>query len=175
MTQRLDYTASCQRLKSLGLADFDSPPPLPERRPLYDDPEPLGVQVFRTEVSADLSGLTLPRTFFGRSLVTNATFHGTDLSESTLCWNDFESVDFSNANLHGSDLRASLYSDVDFSCTDLSACDLRQTTFTNCRFTGANLMGAFLTLSQWTAVPLSWAQRRQVRWHLTKGPEPDGG
>ena len=49
--------------------------------------------------------LSLQRTFFGRSLIQRVSFAGTDLSESDLCWNDFEEVGFAHASLQGTDLR----------------------------------------------------------------------
>jgi uncharacterized protein YjbI with pentapeptide repeats len=79
----------------LGWPDSEPAPPIPQRKPRYDDDETLGVSFFRTRVAGDLSGLTLPRTFFGRSEIKGASFRGTDLRESRLCWNDFIDVDFS--------------------------------------------------------------------------------
>jgi len=68
------------------------------------------VEFFRTRVSDDkFENLTLPRTFFGRSEIRDMSFRGTDLSESTLCWNDFIAVDFSDCDLSNGDLRASLF------------------------------------------------------------------
>jgi hypothetical protein len=59
------YPASCEVLRSLGFVDGPSPSLL-ARMPAYDDEE-LGVEFFRMHVEgADLSALTLPRTFFGR-------------------------------------------------------------------------------------------------------------
>jgi len=68
---------------------------LSERAPRHDD-EQLGVSFFRTRLAdVTLDGLTLPRTFFGRSEIRGVSFPVTDLSESTANWNDFIDVDFS--------------------------------------------------------------------------------
>ena len=51
------------------------------RAPRYDD-EQLGVNFFRTQLAdARLEGLTLSRTFFGRSEIRGVSFRGTDLSQ----------------------------------------------------------------------------------------------
>lgn len=114
----------------------------------YDDPEPLGVNFFRTFVGEgdDLSNLTLPRTFFRKSEVNDASFQSTDLTESNLCWNDFTDVDFTDAVLARSDLRTSLFNRVKFVRTDLRGADLRLSTFEDCDFDGALTTGAIFTV-----------------------------
>ena len=126
-------------------------------------------------VGDDLSNLTLPRTFFGRSEINGATFRNTDLAESNLCWNDFIDVDFTNAVLAKSDLRAALFSNVKFVSTDLSNADLRQSTFKNCDFTNAWMNGAILTHDQTAVLGLSEEQRANIAWASDDGPEPAGG
>src|SRR3954470_12120089 len=112
---RRSYEQSCLELQQSGWLRAGSLPPLPSKRPAYDDEEPLGVEFFRTQVSdAKFENLTLPRTFFGRSEIKNVSFAGTDLSESTLCWNDFVLVDFSGCDLSRGDLRAALFNSVKF-------------------------------------------------------------
>jgi hypothetical protein len=74
--ERLDYEASCRRLNVLGWADCEPTPPIPDHKPQCDDEEPLGVHFFRTRVEGDLSGLTLPRTFFGRSEIKDVNCPG---------------------------------------------------------------------------------------------------
>jgi len=89
----------------------------------------LGIQFFRTYVEdADLSNLTMPGTFFGRSEITRSSFRNTDLRSSTLCWNDFVAVDFSDA------------------C--LADCDLRASTFDGCTFERADQRGALVGSAQ---------------------------
>lgn len=78
------------------------------------------VFIFRTRVQGDFRAMSLLRTFFGRSEVSEASFHDCDLSESTFCWCDFIGVDFSDADLRASDLRASNFERVRF-----DRCDLR--------------------------------------------------
>ncbi len=171
---RASYEESCRELQRLGWLKPGPIPPLPSKRPCYDDPEPLGVEFFRTRVSDDsFEGLTLPRTFFGRSEIRGMSFQGTDLSESTLCWNDFIEVDFSDCDLSNSDLRAALFEKVNFSGADLSQADLRRSQFQNCDFSGASLRGAKLTRSQ--RLPLSTSQQQEADWQRSEGEEPGGG
>ena len=83
MPVRLNYDLSCVRLRELGLLAHDNHPPMPERLPQYDDSEPLGFSIFRTllDDALDLSDLTLPRTFFGRSQIDRVSFRNSDLHE----------------------------------------------------------------------------------------------
>jgi len=173
---RRTYEESCCELRRLGWLKTGSIPPFPARRPRYDDPEPLGVQFFRTRVSDDqFENLTLPRTYFGRSEIRDMSFRDTDLSESTLCWNDFICVDFTDCDLSHSDLRAALFEKVNFSGADLSRTDLRRSDFQNCDFSGANLQGAKLTKPHGFRLNLSAEQESQVNWEKSDGEEPDGG
>ncbi len=68
--------------------------------------------------------LTLPRTYFGRSQIGPVSFENTDISESTLCWNDFSDVDFTDADLSQCDMRASQFTGVTFVRTNLRYADL---------------------------------------------------
>ncbi len=174
-TQRLSYEASCQLLQK----DYLEPgevPPIPDRVPRYDD-DTLGVSFFRTVVGEgdDLSNLTLPRTFFGRSEVNNARFLNTDFTESCMCWNDFIDVDFSHAVLARCDMRASSFDGVKFVGADLRQADMRHADFENCDFSGAAMAGAVLTHAQGEHVSLSPAQRSEIAWTDDPGDEPDGG
>lgn len=148
---------------------------MPSRRPLHDDPEPLGVTFFRTEVSGELTNLTLPRTFFGKSEIREASFRNTDLTESTLCWCDFEAVDFSEACLRDSDLRAANFDRVNFSKCDLRGSDLRLATFMDCTFEGASMHAVKLTRAQARQVRLDRSQTREVDWQANDAEEPGGG
>ncbi len=148
---------------------------MPDHKPRYDDEEPLGVNFFRAIVEGDHSGLTLPRTFFGRSEIRSASFSNTDLQESTLCWNDFIKVDFSETDLSQSDLRASLFEDVSFVGANLQAADLRRSTFTNCQFDRASMKGATLSRLQGPELSLSASQQSEIHWVDDDGDEPDGG
>jgi uncharacterized protein YjbI with pentapeptide repeats len=171
---RLPYAESCERLQPDYL-DAGGIPPLPSRRPRYDD-ETLGVSFFRTLVEQDdLSNLTIPRTFFGRSELIGVSFENTDLSESVLCWNDFVEVNFSFAVLAKADLRAAEFSHCAFRHSDLRGADLRQSSFEDCDFDEALMDGAVLTRVQGEALSLSSAQREVIAWTTDDGPEPDGG
>jgi uncharacterized protein YjbI with pentapeptide repeats len=150
---------------------------MPDHIPRHDDPEPLGVSFFRTFVGEgdDLSNLTLPRTFFGRSEINDACFRNTDFTESNFCWNDFIDVDFSEALLVRCDIRASLFNRVKFIGCDLRDSDLRRSSFKDCDFTDAVMGGTILTRTQGAGLELSEEQRRQIKWADKNGPEPGGG
>ena len=122
---RRTYEESCSELQRTGWLDAGHLPPLPQRRPNFDDAQPLGVRFFRTRVAnAKFEFLTLLRTFFGRSEIKNVSFSGTDLSESTFCWNDFIWINFTGCDLSRSDLRAALFDSVRF-CRSMRFAALR--------------------------------------------------
>lgn len=176
MSGRLSYEQSLTHLRALGLLAEDEHPPLPSRMPRYDDEEPLGVNLFRMAVEdVALSGLTLPRTFAGRSSFERVVFANSDFSQSNFCWNDFIGCDFTGADLSESDLRASIYQQVNFESANLSGCDLRRATLEGCRFGGAQMRGAVLTRGQGEALGLDPRQRADIAWVDDAGPEPDGG
>lgn len=195
---RLSYDESCRlliRLECLSLHDCGGKlPTLPDQRPQPDDDLPFGVRFFRTWVGSgrpfglqsppdfesglkesDLENLTLPRTFFGRSEISRISFRNTDLSESTLCWNDFIQVNFTDADLSACDLRAALFTGVVFVRANLQNADLRRSSFKECDFTDADLRGAKMAHSQGDTLPLSEDQRRAVDWQESEGEEPPGG
>jgi uncharacterized protein YjbI with pentapeptide repeats len=150
---------------------------MPERLPQYDDSEPLGFSVFRVRLddALDLSDLTLPRTFFGRSEINRVLFRNTDLHESNLCWNDFNGTDFTRADLTGSDIRSSLFHKVLFINANLNGADLRGSSFLDCHFERAAMKGVLLTREQGAAMYLSETQRQSIDWRDESGPEPGGG
>lgn len=174
---RSSYEDSCRFLQQHGYLDAAALPPLPDHLPQYDDPEPLGVNFFRTMVSDEvqLDNLTLPRTFFGRSEVNKASFRNTDLTESNLCWNDFLGVDFTASVLAKADMRSSLFADVTFTKADLRGADMRRSSFERCHFDGASLDGAVLTNDQARTVLLTEEQRKVIDWRSDPGDEPGGG
>ncbi len=173
---RLTYEDSCRRLQPEYL-DPGNIPPLPDHLPKYDDPEPLGVNFFPTFVGegADLSNLTLCRTFFGRSEINNASFQNTDLTESNLSWNDLVDVDFTDSVLTHCDLRASSFYRVEFVHANLQGADLRRSSFESCDFDGALMEGAILTYKQGLMLKLSPEQRAYTSWTDDDGLEPGGG
>lgn len=187
---RRSYEESCRLLQRLGYPEMGTDgriPPLPDHRPQWGDEPPLGVSFFRTFVGQDieegdedvshrdLENLTLPRSFFGKSLVQHVSFRNTDLSESTLCWNDFVDVDFTDADLSGSDLRASIFTEVRFVRANLRNADLRRSSFEACDFTEACMQGAKLTPDQGAVSFLSASQRQEVDWQDSEGEQPLGG
>ena len=123
----------------------------------------------------NLDGLYSPRTFFGRSEIANTSAAGAELSESTLCWNDFINVDFSGAILRRADLRSSIYEQVKFVGADLSYADLRHAHFIGCEFTDAVLVGAKLTHEVGKSLGLSRTQLNAVSWQDSDGEPPGGG
>jgi uncharacterized protein YjbI with pentapeptide repeats len=157
----------------------DGRPLVPAGMPSFDDRGPLGFSFFRCMLEvADLSDLTLPRTFFGRSGFTRVRFVNTDLSESRMCWNDFIECDFSGADLSGCDMRASLFEGCKFVGADLRGADLRQSSFINCDFSGADLIDAVAeqeVADGGVTDYLDEEQRAGMEWHEAPGPEPPGG
>lgn len=126
---RLSYEESFRHLQKVGCLAEGPVFPLPDHRPQFDDESPR-VSFFRTWLGSGtpfglqasspedegggldehaLENLNLPRTFFGRSEISYISFKNTDLSESTLCWNDFIEVNFTDADLSECDLRASIF------------------------------------------------------------------
>lgn len=171
--KRLPYEESCEKLKPKYLAET---PALPDRMPRFDDNEP-GLSFYRTLVGDgdDFSNLTIPRTFFGRSEISDVSFRNSDLSQSCLCWNDFIDVDFSEADLGGADLRSSIFERVRFNNANLKGADLRHSSFEDCDFHGADLSDAVLSRSQKDLLALTTSQENVIDWRSRAGPEPDGG
>ncbi len=174
---RASYDDSIRRLQELGVLGPQEFPPLPDHLPQPEDDEPLGLSFFRTFLGddADLSNLTLPRTFFGRSEIRDISFQNTDLTESNLRWNDFINVDFSGAVLAKSDLRASVYTGVRFVRTDLRGADMRRADYEDCIFDDAVLDGAIMTRAQAATLDFSERQLASINWCEDDGPEPSGG
>jgi uncharacterized protein YjbI with pentapeptide repeats len=127
---------------------------------------------------ADRSHLTMPRTYFGRSWLICTNFTGTDLSESCLCWNDFDDCNFAGADLSGCDMRAAIFRRCSFAGAVLRGVDLRRSTFDGCDFAGAELTGAVAEGTGSRArlrELLSPEQVATVSWVEDTGPEPSGG
>jgi uncharacterized protein YjbI with pentapeptide repeats len=145
--------------------------------PCYDDEE-LGFSYFRYGLEdADNSNLTLPRTYFGRSQLSRVNFVNTDLSESRMCWNDFDECDFSGSDLSRCDMRASIFKNCKFVGTVLRGADLRRSSFEGCDFTGANLAGAVAEhRGSEGAVYNCLSHEQRAGLSLAEsGPEPPGG
>jgi len=87
-TPRRTYHESIAYLRSAQILGADESSPMPKQTPQPEDDEPLGLSFFRTRLAKasriDLSNLSLPRTFFGRSEIRDVSFRNTDLSESNL-------------------------------------------------------------------------------------------
>jgi uncharacterized protein YjbI with pentapeptide repeats len=157
----------------------DGQPMVRDSMPSYDDEEPLGLSYYKSGLEdADRSNLAMPRTYFGRSGFYRVRFTGTDLSESRMCWNDFEDCDFSGADLSGCDMRASKFERCRFAGAPLRIADLRRSSFEDCDFSGADLTGAVAEdedaiwcVQDW----LSDEQQAVMAWSEDEGPEPPGG
>jgi BTB/POZ domain-containing protein KCTD9 len=159
--------------------DGKGKPLVPPQMPNHDDDE-LGFSFFRNSVEeADYGDCTLPRTFFGRSGLTEVSFRNTDLSESRMCWNDFTGCDFSKADLSGCDMRASQFKACKFDGAKLKGADLRRSSFEGSSFKGTDLKGAVMdndSAADWGADRhLSKAQVAAVVWHDEPGEQPPGG
>lgn len=156
---------------------YDMPPGprrLPPSVPNFDD-DLLWFFFFRTLLEDnDLSGLSLPRTYFGRSGFTRVSFADSDLSESRMCRNDFVDCDFTGANLSGCDMRSSIFRGCTFAGAVLHGADLRRSAFEGCRFIGADLSGAVATVMDWCN-SLTPEQRQTLSFTEDDGPEPPGG
>jgi len=164
---------SWQFLQSLGLAGDGAPPPLPTGVPSPFDSE--GISFFRTAVEeVDLSRLMLARSFFGRSLIKKVRFSGSDLSQSNLCWNDFEAVVFDDCDLSRADLRASTFAGCSFRGANLRGADLRNAELAGCDFTDADLTGAAVLARHRGQLTFSAAQAASVEWSRDYD-EPAGG
>jgi uncharacterized protein (TIGR02996 family) len=159
-------------------------PFVPPQMPSYDDDEPLGFGYFKSGLEdADRSGMTLPRTYFGRSGFSRVRFTDSDLSESRMCWNDFDSCDFSGADLSRCDMRASNFTGCKFVGAMLRGADLHRSYFKGCDFSGADLTGAvaeggiLYTRSGHTGLAdcLTKEQQAVVMWTSDEGPQPPGG
>lgn len=157
----------------------DGAPHLPSRMPNFDDEEPVNIAFFRTIwEDADLSGFTLPRTYFARSGFERVNFGASELAESRMCWNDFIRCDFSNAVLARCDMRASNFEGCVFRGADLSGADLRRSNFDACIFEGATMAGAIVqrrSASDDLIPLLSKSQLEEIRWVSDEGEEPPGG
>jgi uncharacterized protein YjbI with pentapeptide repeats len=155
----------------------DGRPFIADQMPNYDDEE-LCFSYFRYQLEdADNSNLTLPRTFFGRSWFVRVSFENTDLSESRMCWNDFDECDFSGADLSACDMRASNFRGCRFVSAVLRGADLRRSSFHACDFTGAELAGA-LAGDEDDAGQVHDClspEQQDVVVVMDKGPEPPGG
>ena len=174
MTERKPYEESCRVLQGLTILDPGEFPLLPARQPRHDD-EQHGLSFFRTRLdNVSLAGLTLPRTFFGRSEIRDVSFSGSDLSESTATWNDFIDVDFRGCDLSRADLRATIFERVNFQDAILNGADLRRGTFRGCKFANADFTGAKLSRAIGWFARLSASQRASAEWHWG-GELPEGG
>ena len=176
MDERYTYEASCKRLQAMEIIDRGEIPLLPETMPSHDDEGPLGVSFFRSLLqSGDLSNMTLPRTYFGRSEIRHIAFRNCDLSESRACWNDFLFVNFSGAILTGMDFRASILKSVNFEAADLTNADFRHCDLEKCKFgraimSGVKMPDRFKSAFKWTK-----RQLNDIEWCLNAGEEPPGG
>lgn len=152
--------------------------------PLPDDEKLCGIRFFHEMLDGEkkyqinLRNLTLPRTYINRTGLSYVRFAGTDLSQSFMCWNDFENCDFTSADLSGCDMRASLFAKCKFRDANLRGADFRWSKLTGCDFTDADMTGTIFDDNS-TYKPLwnklSEAQRKVITWEPHSGPEPPGG
>jgi len=150
------------------------PRPVVSRPPRADDLE-FGPSIFRTLVEGvDLSELTLPGLYVGRSELRGVFFAGSDLRLSTFNWSDISACSFYRCDLSGADLRGCSFEKCSFTQADLSQTDLRHSNFKDCDFTGARLQAALLLPYQRPLLLLSAEQDAVVAWS-DESAEPSGG
>ena len=111
MSDRKSYEESCQHLMELGW--IEEIPPLPTAPPKNDD-SLMGLSFYRTRMEDEnenepFEGLTIPRTFISRTVIDVFSFSGSDLTESTVNWNNIEDTSFMNCILQCCDLRANSF------------------------------------------------------------------
>jgi pentapeptide repeat protein len=176
--QRRSLEETWRHLGDIMPRDGQGQPLIPPAMPSYDD-EVLGFSFFRHIVEDDdLSNLTLPRTYFGRSGLERVSFRNTDLSESRMCWNDFKNCDFSWADLSRCDMRASLFENCKFVGAILRGADLRRSSFSGCDFGQADLTEAMADEEEtieYLYDKLTEGQQASMVWHDEPGEEPPGG
>jgi BTB/POZ domain-containing protein KCTD9 len=173
---RLPYQESYELLQQLEYSEAGAVPPIPDRRPRFNDEGLFGVRFFRTfRENGKLENLTLPRTYIGKSEFQTVSFANTDLNESVLCWNDFNEVNFADADLSECDLRTSIFRENSFVRANLRNADLRRSRFKDCDFTNADMQGAKLTRMQGEQIHLSDKQQQVIDWQDSDGEEPPGG
>jgi hypothetical protein len=150
------------------------PRPVVTRPPRADDLE-FGPSIFRTLVEgADLSDLTLPGLYVGRSELRRVFFAGSDLRLATFNWNDVAACSFYRCDLSGADLRACSFERCSFTQAELSQADLRHSSFKDCDFTGARLGGTLMLPNQRALMMLSPDQDSVIAWS-DETAEPTGG
>jgi uncharacterized protein YjbI with pentapeptide repeats len=147
--------------------------------PSVADEGPLGFYYYKCRLEdANNSNLMLPLTFFGRSRFVRVSFANTDLSESRMCWNDFEDCDFSGADLSRCDMRSSIFKGYKFVGAILRGADLRGSPFVKCDFTGAEMAGAIAEdddAINCVQDYLTDEQQAVMASSPESGPEPPGG
>jgi len=152
-------------------------PFVPDAMPNIDDTE-LGLTYHKYRLEdADNGRLTMPRTFFGRSWFARVNFAATDLSESRMCWNEFDECDFSGADLTRCDMRGSIFTDCKFVGANLRGADLRRSSFDGCDFADAAMTEAVAAddCSEGCVDDFVTPEQRAVMVHVDDGPEPPGG
>ena len=92
------------------------------------------------------------------------------LAKSSMCWNEFEDVDFCNTILRNSDLRGSRFLDCEFCDPDLRGSDLRHSEFIKCHFDDAKMKGTIMTRDQADKADLDEKQMSVIDWRDDAGP-----
>jgi uncharacterized protein (TIGR02996 family) len=181
VARRKSVEETWRHLEKLGYTmprDAEDRPLVPLSMPNYDDDDPR-FSYFRTRLKdEDRSDLSLPRTYFGRSWFIRVSFAETDLSESRMCWNDFDGCDFSGADMSRCDMRASIFRRCKLVGAILRGADVRRSTFKDCDFAGAELSGTMAENADFQGCVFDFLTReQQAVMVLTEdeGPEPPGG
>ncbi|MGC4045978.1 MAG: pentapeptide repeat-containing protein [Armatimonas sp.] len=153
----------------------DGSPKLPAKRPQAGKPGFGSIEMYKSGwKDADMRNLTVPRCFFARSLFEQVLLTNTDLTESWLCWNNFEYCDFSEAVLTQCDMRCSYWLDCSFDDANLTGADLRGSDFVNCTFDGAIFKDALVLPRDVLLEQLSEAQKAGIVLKRRGGQPHDG-
>jgi uncharacterized protein YjbI with pentapeptide repeats len=178
MSNRLSFEDSYRSLQRQDWLKDGEVPLMPSRPPRYDD-ETLGLEFFRTWLDglkgADLTNMTLCRTYVARSQVSNVSFANSDLTESVWNWNDLVYVDFSGCDLSRVDFRGNHIGRCRFVHAVLTDTDPRCCSFEECEFEGAVMARTKLTRENGRLLKLSDSQKLVIDWQDEDGDEPDGG
>ena len=166
-TSRLSLEATWELLEMANYGPLwdEGHQPLVPTQALTEDTEEEDFTFFRTFLrEANLSRMTLPRTYFGRTGFELVSFLDSDLKQSYMCENDWLDCDFTAADLSETDMSSSLYYGCRFKRAILNDADLREAEFVDCDFTEAEMRGAVLSHEQADIFLWSERQRAAIDW-----------
>ncbi len=153
----------------------DGSPKLPTKPPQAGTPGFGSIEMYKNGwEDGDMSNLTVPRCFFARSLLERVSFLNTELTESWLCWDNFEGCDFWKSVLTRCDMRCSYWKNCRFDKADLTGADLRGSNFENCTLEGATFKDTLVLPGDVLLAQLSEAQKAGIVLKRQGGQPHDG-